>query len=133
MVTFSDDISAKSSLYVERFRYLKNSLCLYTKLSYMKGKARTLPRGLILICSNMIEKNLKFKKKYSSCVWRVFAQNVSIALIRITCLNDACNQYAHIKLSEFLKWLDQIVSICFKKINYINEKSTLGVNPKVLF
>jgi len=36
MVTFSDDISAKSSLYVERFRYLKILFALHKALLYEK-------------------------------------------------------------------------------------------------
>lgn len=45
-----------SSLYVERFRYVK-ILCLKNaEPSYMKGKARSLPDGLILTYLSFVTK-----------------------------------------------------------------------------
>jgi len=67
MVTFSDEIAANSSLYEERFRYLKFSVVYSSEGSYIKGKPGLLPSGSLM--SDLIillQQTVMFKKKYSS-------------------------------------------------------------------
>ena len=63
MVTFSDDISAKSSLYVERFRYLKNSLCVINKALLYEKESPDIAEGLNSICVYVARKKPVSSKK----------------------------------------------------------------------
>lgn len=66
MVTFSDEIAANSSLYEERFRYLKFSVVYSSEGSFIKGKPGLLPSGLLMSDLILLQQTVMFKKKYSS-------------------------------------------------------------------